>query len=163
MGTITIRTPVEADSPAIVQLHVKARRSYYEGHLPETELAEWETSVRASDYRFTGPDRTWLCAELDGVVVGFALVRADELLQVQVDPAYWGRSVGRALLDACAAIWRDADVTTARLEVFEPNARARRLYAANGWHEQGVSEGPNPHVRMTFAVSRPGTVGGDSA
>ncbi|MEV0678141.1 GNAT family N-acetyltransferase [Actinosynnema sp. NPDC050436] len=152
MGTITIRTPVEADSPDIVELHVKARRSYYEGHLPESELAEWEAAVRASGYRFTGPGRVWLCADLDGAVAGFALVKGDELLQVQVDPAQWGRGVGSALHGACVAVWQGAGVTTARLDVFEPNTRARRFYAAKGWREQHVGEGPHPHVRMTLDV-----------
>jgi len=152
MGSTSIRTPVEADSPDIVELHVKARRSYYEGHLPESELAEWEESVRAGGYRFDGPGRTWLCAELDGVVAGFALVLGDELLQLQVDPARWGRGVGGALHATCVAVWRSAGVRTARLEVFEPNHRARRFYTARGWRAGGVGDGPHPHVRMSYEV-----------
>ncbi|WP_121003179.1 GNAT family N-acetyltransferase [Saccharothrix australiensis] len=153
MGSITIRTPVEADSARIVEVHIKARRSYYEGHLPEAELAEWEAAVRADGYRFDTTDRaSWLCAELDGVVVGFALVMGDELLQVQVDPAHWGRGVGGALLDACTAVWRSAGVRTAHLEVFAPNDRARRFYAGRGWRELGVADGPHPHVRMAYDV-----------
>ncbi|MEU4802683.1 GNAT family N-acetyltransferase [Actinosynnema sp. NPDC023587] len=146
---------MEADSPEVVDVHVKARRSYYAGHLPESELAEWETSVRASGYRFDSPGLVWLCADVDGVVAGFALVKGDELLQVQVAPAFWGRGVGGALHDACVAVWRDAGSTTARLDVFEPNARARRFYAAKGWREEHVGEGPHPHVRMVFDVPPP--------
>ncbi|WP_433269757.1 N-acetyltransferase family protein [Actinosynnema sp. CS-041913] len=153
MGGIAIRPPVEADSPAIVDVHVKARRSYYEGHLPESELAEWEATARATGYRFDRPGRVWLCAELDGVVAGFALVVGDELLQVQVDPAHWGRGVGGALHDACVAAWRAAGVTTAYLDVFEPNERARRFYAGRGWREVEVGDGPFPHVRMVCDVS----------
>ncbi len=157
---ITIRTPVEADSPAVVEVHVKARRSYYEGYLPEADLAEWEASARASGYRFDRPGRVWLCADLDGVVAGFALVAGDELLQVQVDPAHWGRGVGGALHDACVDVWRASGVSTGHLEVFERNERARRFYWGRGWREVRVVDGPYPHVRMAFDVPGSDPLGG---
>ncbi|MBW4720872.1 GNAT family N-acetyltransferase [Saccharothrix obliqua] len=150
--TITIRTPVAADSPDVVEVHVRARRSYYEGHLPEADLAEWEAATRASGYRFDRPGRVWLCADVGGVVAGFALFVGAELLQVQVDPAHWGEGVGGALHRACVAAWRAAGVVEAHLEVFEPNTRARRFYVARGWREVGVGDGPYPHVRMSLTV-----------
>lgn len=148
MGTITVRTPRPEDMTPLVDVYVKARRSYYEGHRPESELAEWERSARSTTYDFAKPDRVWLCAELDHEFAGFALVTPDgKLLQLQVDPARWGNGVGLALHDAAMGALRDLGVTTAQLDVFEENHRARRFYTGRGWREVGRDD---DHVRMAF-------------
>lgn len=148
MGTITVRPPRAEDLAPLVEVHVKARRSYYEGHLPEAELAEWERAVRARGYDLAKPDRVWLCAELDHVLAGFALVTpGGELLQLQVDPACWGNGVGHALHEAATHALRDLGVTTARLDVFAENRRAQRFYTAHGWREDGRD---GDHVRMAL-------------
>ncbi|HEX6346655.1 GNAT family N-acetyltransferase [Umezawaea sp.] len=153
MGNLVVRTARAADSQAIVDVHVPARRSYYEGHLPEAELAAWEEEVRATGYadRVERPDRLWLCAEDSGVVVGFALVVGAELLQLQVRPDHWGRGVGGALHAACVDVWRAAGAEVAGLDVFEPNTRARGFYSRHGWCEVGRGGEP-PHVRMALAL-----------
>jgi len=159
MGKLTVRTAEPADSAAVVDIHVRARRSYYEGFLPEADLAGWADSVRATGYAelFDRPNRVWLCAELDGQVVGFALVTtgaAPELLQIHVDPDRWRAGVGEALHDACVEVWRQDGARAAHLEVFEPNARARAFYAKLGWHEVERAEaGDPPHVRLKLPVS----------
>ncbi|GGP42505.1 hypothetical protein GCM10010185_12490 [Saccharothrix coeruleofusca] len=134
-------------------MHVRARRSYYEGHLPESELAEWEAAARSRGYTFAGADLIWLCAELDGRIAGFALATdAGELLQLQVDPARWEHGVGDALHRACVEAWRGRGVSTAHLDVFEPNTRAREFYRRRGWREVGLSDGEPVHVRMALAL-----------
>ena len=151
MGNLFVRTAHPADSPAIVDVHVPARRSYYEGHLPEAELLAWEEEVRATGYadRIDRPGRTWLCAEDEGVVVGFALVAGAELLQLQVRPDAWGRGIGGALHAACVDVWRTSGVPVAGLDVFEPNTRAQRFYVRHGWR-QVERGGEPPHVRMAL-------------
>ncbi|ROP37868.1 GNAT family N-acetyltransferase [Saccharothrix texasensis] len=150
MGTITVRPPGAEDEWPLVDVYVKARRSYYEGHLPEAELAEWERSARAGGLTFDRPDRVWLCAELDHVVAGFALVTpSGELLQLQVDPACWGNGVGRALHEAAVGALRDLGVTTAHLDVFAENHRAQRFYTARGWRVTGREE---THLRMALEL-----------
>ncbi|GAA1282400.1 GNAT family N-acetyltransferase [Saccharothrix xinjiangensis] len=156
MGIITVRPPRAEDRWPLVDIHVKARRSYYEGHLPEGELAEWERGARANGYDFTRPGRVWLCADLDGALAGFALVTPEgELNQLQVDPARWGRGVGHALHEAALAELRGRGLATAHLEVFAENERARRFYLAHGWREVdggGPEDGAGgdgvAHVRM---------------
>ncbi|MEU4444504.1 GNAT family N-acetyltransferase [Actinosynnema sp. NPDC050801] len=153
MGTITVRSPRAEDKWPLVDVHVKARRSYYEGHLPEAELAEWERSARARGYTFDQPDRVWLCAELDGALVGFALVTSSgELVQLQVDPASWGNGVGRALHDAAVGSLRDLGVVTAHLDVFAENHRALRFYRDRGWREVGRTDEAPAHVRMALRL-----------
>lgn len=151
MGTITVRTPRAEDVGPLVEVYVKARRSYYEGHLPEAELAEWERTARAKVYDFAKPGPVWLCAELDGEFAGFALITPDgELWQLQVDPARWGNGVGRSLHDAAMDALRDLGVTTATLDVFVENARAIRFYTAKGWRETGRED---THVRMALDLT----------
>ncbi|MFI9006506.1 GNAT family N-acetyltransferase [Actinosynnema sp. NPDC053489] len=150
MGTITVRPPRAEDRWPLVDVYVKARRSYYEGHVPEAELAEWERSARATGYAFDKPDRVWLCAELDHAFAGFALVTSGgALLQLQVDPRCWGRGVGHALHEAAMAELRDLGVRTATLDVFAENHRARRFYADHGWREV---DREGDHVRMALAL-----------
>jgi GNAT superfamily N-acetyltransferase len=153
MGNIAVRAARAGDSPAIVDIHVHARRSYYEGHLPEAELVEWEDSIRVAGYadRIELPDRAWLVADIGGVVVGFALTTDAELLQLQVHPDHWGSGVGAALHAACVDVWRETGVRVAGLDVFEPNVRARRFYVCQGWREVSC-EGDPPHVRMELDV-----------
>lgn len=158
MGNLVVRTAQQADSDAVVDIHVRARRSYYEGFLPEADLSGWEESIRKTGYAelFDRPDRVWLCAELEGQVVGFALVTtgdAPELLQIHVHPDHWRKGVGEALHDACVEVWRQEAVPAAHLEVFEPNARARSFYAKLGWREVRYAEaGDPPHVRLELAL-----------
>ncbi|XVS65852.1 N-acetyltransferase family protein [Actinosynnema sp. CA-299493] len=151
MRTITVRPPRADDLAPLVEVYVRARRSYYDGHLPEEELAEWERSARSlGDDIFDQPGRVWLCADLDHEFAGFAQVRAGgELGLLHVAPARWGNGVGLALHDAAVDALRDLGVTTARLDVFAHNHRARRFYLARGWREVGRDES---HLRMALEL-----------
>lgn len=151
MGNLVVRAARATDSADIVDIHVHARRSYYEGHLSEADLAEWEDEVRATGYadRIGRRGRAWLCAESAGVVTGFALVAGAELLQLQVRPDSWGQGIGGALHAACVDVWRSTGVPVAGLDVFEPNTRARAFYARHGWREVDRGGEP-PHVRLAL-------------
>jgi ribosomal protein S18 acetylase RimI-like enzyme len=147
MGTFTVRAARDEDMKAIGEVHIRARRSYYDGHVPEPELAEWETSVRERGYRLDRfPERIWLCAEQDGEVVGFGLVTPDgKLWQLQVDPPHWGKRIGHELHEACLSRLRALDVPLAKLEVFVHNTRARAFYTSHGWRETSRND---DHVVM---------------
>ena len=149
MGTITVRPPRADDLAPLVEVYVGARRSYYDGHLPEEELAEWERSARSlGDDIFDRPGRVWLCADLDHELAGFAQVReSGELGLLHVAPAHWGNGVGLALHGAAVDALRGLGVSTAHLDVFAHNHRARRFYLARGWREVGADES---HVRMAL-------------
>ena len=87
------------------------------------EASQWTVS----DYLYY----SFVVAEIDGAVAGFAVWRGVdtdewELLNIAVDPAWRGRGVGRAMIDALPA-------GRVFLEVRESNANARRLYEACGF------------------------------
>ena len=87
------------------------------------EAAQWTVS----DYLYYA----FSVAESDGEIAGFAVWRGVdvdewELLNIAVDPAFRGRGIGRALLEALPA-------GRVFLEVRESNAHARRLYEQCGF------------------------------
>ncbi|MFJ6615891.1 GNAT family N-acetyltransferase [Streptomyces sp. NPDC091289] len=129
-----------ADLDAIVALHTEARATYYRDHRPAEEY-EGAAELARSREGWAGavgrPGATVLCAEAGDELVGVAAFAEREgsvyLSQLHVAPARWRSGVGAALHAACLDAWQRAGFRTARLEVFEHNARARSFYARHGW------------------------------
>lgn len=166
---ILVRTAAPADLDAVAEIHASARATYYRGRIPDAllddpaEHARWRAGwARAID----ASDRTVLCAERAGLVLGVALIgppqdatadprSAGELYQLHVRLGHWSLGVGSRLHDACVAAWRDASLPTGLLEVYEHNHRARTFYERHGWqpdtrpgdHHHRSEHGP-PHLRM---------------
>jgi ribosomal protein S18 acetylase RimI-like enzyme len=153
-AAVTIRAVEPSDVDAVLDVHIRARTAYYQGYLPDELIAEDNAELRQHRHRYAEdaacPANTMLCAVVDGVVAGFALARppqtfapADglvELHQIHVDPAHWRRGIGTGLLGACLDGWRQAGMRTARLWVWDFNARARSFYVHHGWRfEAGES------------------------
>ncbi len=127
--------------------------------------------VPESPYILTTPEDLWTLEELrerqersdltgglvmyaapDGdpgsIVGGLDLVRARRLKQrhvaglgMMIEPAWRGRGLGRAMMDAAIA-WATAHPEIERIElgVFEQNPAARRLYEACGFVAEGVKK-----------------------
>ncbi|MFF6956226.1 MULTISPECIES: GNAT family N-acetyltransferase [unclassified Streptomyces] len=156
---IRVRPATPEDLSAISDIHARARASYYAGHLPAEEYsgpAELERQRVGTARAISSDDRTVLCAVRDDRVVGFAVLAArhdeDTLFHFHIDPSVWRTGTGTALHRACVAVWQAAGLTTARLEVFAPNARARAFYTHQGWQEDGRT---GDHVRMRLTVPTP--------
>jgi ribosomal protein S18 acetylase RimI-like enzyme len=156
--TLTVRTAVVDDAEPVMNLHIRARTSYYQGFLPDDELAE-QNRRDIADYQqmITAGNRTVRCAELDGRLVGFLLIAkpyypdpdsavGSELYQIHVDPGQFRRGVGSRLHRTAVAIWRECDVAVARLWVWEFNERAREFYRRNGWRPDGQHRPDDPRV-----------------
>jgi GNAT superfamily N-acetyltransferase len=90
-----------------------------------------------------------LVGELDGTVVGFAILRpsADddatgeigELDGFYVAPAAWSLGVGRALLAAALDLLRSDGFSQATLWTAIENHRPRGIYERGGWRLDGTS------------------------
>jgi GNAT superfamily N-acetyltransferase len=91
-----------------------------------------------SDFRTRVPERIQdtTVAIVDGRVVGFVMVKGDEVEQMYVAAEARGDGTAAALLqhaeDAIAARF-----DLAWLAVAAGNARARRFYTRNGWYDAG--------------------------
>jgi ribosomal protein S18 acetylase RimI-like enzyme len=146
VGAVTrIRRSTLADGPALARV----------------DLATWNSLTSPSDppddprgYAFfderTRPEEV-LVAEVDGAVAGFVKIRPvtplpshAHVLQIQglgVDPAYQGRGVGQALLEAATAEANARGARKLSLRVLGRNTAARRLYERCGFRVEGVLAG----------------------
>ena len=77
-------------------------------------------------------------AELDGDVVGFAIVKGDELYQLYVEPQGRGRGVAAALIADAERRIAAAGADIAWLACAIGNDRAARFYEKSGWRRAGV-------------------------
>jgi len=81
-------------------------------------------------------------AELDGVVVGYALARwvaeTGEILNLAVEPAHRRRGIAEDLLGGILAALGGRSVQEVFLEVRESNLPARSLYESRGFRLAGM-------------------------
>ena len=170
---VTIRAAVDADAAAIGRLHVRAWQSAYRGVMPDEYLDGLQPEERAAMWtsRISRADVSpLLVAELAGEVVGFADFGrawrasdppdAGELYAINLDPAHWGKGIGRTLLREAVARLGALGFTEAVLWVVPGNVRARSLYESEGWVvDGGVSTGEVlgvtvPEIRYRCACRR---------
>lgn len=64
-----------------------------------------------------------------------------DVLTIAVRPAYWGRGIGSALLDALVTAARDRGCAEVFLEVRADNSRAHGLYRRRGFADIGIRRG----------------------
>jgi GNAT superfamily N-acetyltransferase len=149
-GTIAIRDASEADLAAMGEAKHAAGLAAWPHILPREVLQElgfperWRDAVLAPDARTRA-----LVAELEGRVVGFAIVRPSvdddaqphtgELDGFYTAPRAWGRGAGRALLAAATDALRSCGFREATLWTATANHRPRRIYEAAGWRPDGTS------------------------
>jgi len=144
---LTIRTPSPTDAAALADLHVQTWRETYTPLLPEGYFDESFVQGRHEMWgRLTTTPRedlTIRLAELDGVLVGFAMTgrplgddppRDRQLYFIYVAASAHGTGAGQALLegvlgDGPAVLW-----------VAEQNPRAIAFYQRNGFAFDGVEQ-----------------------
>jgi ribosomal protein S18 acetylase RimI-like enzyme len=165
-----VRTARLDDVEAIAEIHVRARSALSAGFAPDqvpVDPAERAWYADAYADRVTSHDFALLCAERDGLVVGFALLGRPEgvsagpglarVRQLHVRPGLWRQGIGARLHGACVEAWQADGVTVARLEVAEGNGRARAFFARHGWRADGGrrqgADGAS-HLRLSLAVPR---------
>lgn len=87
-----------------------------------------------------------ICAVVDGRIVGTASIdpvgsryknRHRCELGISVERAWWGRGIGRALMEACLECARKAGFVQVELEVVADNEAALGLYRSLGFVEWG--------------------------
>jgi GNAT superfamily N-acetyltransferase len=148
-----IRQAEPSDAAAIAECHVRTWQVAYRGQLPDALLdgmtseierrtAFWQRVIGEREAR----RQHQLVAVDRGRIVGFATFGRNEqdddpslgeLYAIYLDPAHWGRGIGRALLSAAERGLREDGYRTAVLWVLESNARARRFYEIAGWSADG--------------------------
>jgi GNAT superfamily N-acetyltransferase len=144
---VLVRRAVMDDAEDIGRIHVGSWRAAYAGLVSDSLLAglSVETAVGRWSERLGSatPGRRILVAEVDDVVVAFAVVAASrdddaapasgKLMAIYAEPRVWSQGVGGALHEAALQQLRDLGVRSATLWVLTTNERARRFYERHGW------------------------------
>lgn len=130
-----LRPYLEADAPAMVPL------------MSELGYPTTEQEIAARIARMPAGSHHTLVAETSGSVVGFiglAILPVYEhphpiglIIAMAVDPGHQGRGIGKALLAAAEAHFRDRGVTDCRVNSGLQRLDAHRFYEANGYDKTG--------------------------
>lgn len=143
--------PRNADSTDLDRL----ARIWYDGWQDAHRAILPEALARARTYEsFRGRLQAALAdvrvAEKDGYVVGFCMLKGDELYQLFVCAAARGTGVAAALVADAEARLALAGVDTAWLSCAIGNERAARFYEKCGWRRQGTVVIPLDTANGTF-------------
>jgi GNAT superfamily N-acetyltransferase len=136
---------------AVARVHVRSWQAAYRGLLPDAYLDGLRAEERAERYNFASEDvrdpATMVAIE-DGRICGFAttapardsdLTECGELFALYVDPEWWRRGMGAALISAARGRLRELGFRNAALWLLAGNARAERFYRMDGWVPDGLS------------------------
>jgi GNAT superfamily N-acetyltransferase len=150
----TIRPAQPADALAVARVHVRSWQAGYRGLLADDYLDGLRAEDRARRYDFANPDPrapATLVAVEAGLIRGFATTTAParaadlpdhgELSALYVDPDWWGRGVGEALLAAARQRLLRQGHGAALLWLLAGNARGERFYRRHGWAPDGARRG----------------------
>jgi [ribosomal protein S18]-alanine N-acetyltransferase len=83
----------------------------------------------------------FVCARVEGFLIGRVVVGEAELLTLAVDPAAQRQGIGRALVAELIAVAAARGAVRVFLEVARDNVAALTLYRAMGFREAGVRRG----------------------
>jgi ribosomal protein S18 acetylase RimI-like enzyme len=172
-----LRAARPADAEAVAALHVASWRAGYAGIVPAEVLDRLDPAERAVRMRqryAEPPPQTHHLVAVDvatGAVAGLANAgpyrrgqrwddpdpTAGEVYAIYADPRYWGRGVGRLLMDGTVAALRADGRRPVRLWVLTANDRARRFYERYGFTADGTVSvfaldggGELPELRFTL-------------
>jgi GNAT superfamily N-acetyltransferase len=148
MTDVTLRAAATADAPAIAALFLAARK-------PMTYLPVIHTDDQAARFFFgLVTDARVEVAVGNGVILGFAAVRAGWLEHLNVHPSFQSTGVGSRLI----AWAKEESPTGLDLWVFQRNTRAQALYASHGWRVVALTDGDNeegqPDAHMRWDPQR---------
>ena len=144
-----LRAATPEDALSVARVHVRSWQAAYRNLLPAEYLGRLRPEDRAKHYDFATSDpskpSTTIAVE-GGSVVGFATVapargpdaRGGELCALYVDPDWWGRRLGLALLQQGRSRLREIRFQDAVLWVMVGNTRAERFYSRDGWTHDGM-------------------------
>jgi GNAT superfamily N-acetyltransferase len=136
---------------AVARVHVRSWQAGYRGLLPDAYLDGLRPEERAARYDFASENVldpvTIVAVDDDGLICGFATTSPardldvpddGELCALYVDPEWWGRGAGRALIDAARTQLVEMGFGSAVLWLLAGNARADRFYRMDGWMPDGL-------------------------
>ena len=147
---LLLRPAEPADALAVARVHVRSWQAGYRTLLPDDYLDGLRPEDRAPRYTFgcTDPRQPATIVAAEGEAIpGFATTApardpdaADcgELCALYVDPDWWGRGVGAALVAAARARLVGLGFRNAIAWILSGNVRAQRFYTIDRWVPDGA-------------------------
>jgi ribosomal protein S18 acetylase RimI-like enzyme len=151
--SLTIRRGTPEDAELLAELGARTfKETFVTENTPENMAAYLASAFNPAQQgaELADPRCVFLIAEASGVVVGYAMLRAEkvaagvtgerpiELVRLYVSQESIGSGVGAALMQACIDEARQRGHQTLWLGVWEHNARARAFYRKWDFHEVGT-------------------------
>ncbi len=150
----SIRRAGLGDVDELAKVHASSARAAWSELLPAELLARFgSTERRRAQWRerlgAPPPGTLNLVVEVAGRVGGLVAVgptrdedcdpaAVGEVAALYVDPAHWGRGIGRALLDEGVECLQRDGFSSATLWTLATGARTRRFYERAGWRPEGA-------------------------
>jgi GNAT superfamily N-acetyltransferase len=136
-GPCVIRKAVPNDVGAIARIWHIGWGDGHIGHVPP-ELVPHRNLEQFVSRARERLDSAWVaCPEPQDRIMGFVVVKGDEVEQVYVDRMARGTGVAAMLLHKAEAEIRSAGHRRAWLAVVAGNQRARSFYSRLGWRDSG--------------------------
>lgn len=145
-----LRRAEPRDALAVARVHIRSWQVAYRKLMPADYLDQLRPEDRAKKYDFGNLDplkpQTIIASE-SGSILGFVTTGQaqestmpdfGELFALYVDPEYWGRGIGVALISAARARLFDLGFRSAVLWVLAGNVRAERFYLKDHWAPDGI-------------------------
>jgi ribosomal protein S18 acetylase RimI-like enzyme len=134
-ASVVLRPARADDAETIAEIWRQGWRDGHLGHVPQ-ELVDIRTEASFATRSLERiPDAT--VATVDGAVVGFIMVVDDEVEQIYVSPAHFGKGVAGALMTEAESQVAASGHDVAWLAVAIGNTRARAFYEKTGWVNVG--------------------------
>lgn len=149
---LRIRRATSADAPLISTLGAQTFVASFGAQNTQENIAKHIQKAYGDGVQrreLADPTITYLIAEMDGRIAGYACVKAGdapasvtgplpiEVLRFYVVTDFHGTGVAQALMDACAVDARERGGRTLWLGVWDQNPRAIRFYTKWGFEDVG--------------------------
>ena len=152
--SVCIRTAEAADAADFAYVLCESWKAVYQDLLTPEQLTEnTDLARRTAFFELLLPDAGCFLARDGGVPCGICSVGPErsgelsgwgEVISLYTLPAYWGRGLGRALMDRALSALAADGYRDVCLWAFEANARACRFYEKFGF----VKDGARKHSRF---------------
>lgn len=133
----SLRRATLDDAGAVAEIWRAGWADGHAGHVPDGLVRHRQNINEYVSRARDRIDTMWVAASDDGHVLGFVVVKDDELEQVYVDRSARGSGVAAVLLRRGEDEVRRTGHARAWLAVVAGNARARAFYARQGWRDAG--------------------------
>ena len=150
-----IRKATQDDIPTIAALHVEGWKGAYGGIVDQAYLDSLTVEKRIQDWQgwLAAEESEVFVAEEEGRAVGFVVIgrtktpppgsspirpsHSGEIYALYLDPDFWRRGIGTALIKRAARELKERKHSTVCLWVLDANARAKAFYEKMGGQKIG--------------------------